>query len=174
MASTKKTFAASNMIEISEEKTLVAGGNYADEDILSEGTGTDGVAWNFANIASQVGRVIWLHKSIVTIETSDLVPVLSLHLFNITPTGTTADNVANNNPIAADKEEYQGIVVFPAMSNEGGISQAQVIHNPPIPLACAEGDTDIYGILSTGTSITNEAAGMKCLIKLMVREIIDV
>ena len=172
MVSTKKVFAASNMIEISEEKALAAAENYADEDILSE-SASAGTAWNFDKIASQNGRVVWLHKSIITIETSGLAWVLNLHLFNITPTGAVNDNVANDNPVAADKEEYQGVIVFPAMSNEGGISQTQVIHNPPIPLACASGDDSIFAILSTGTAETGEAADMKCLIKLMVKESID-
>ena len=168
----KTVFAGSNMVEVSVEKELAAAGNYTDEDVLSESTSA-GTHWDFADIASQNGRVVWLHKSIVTIETTDLVPVLTLHLFNIAPTGTLNDNVANVNPNASDKEEYQGRVTFAAMTNEGGISEAQVIHNPPIPLGCAQGDTSIYGVLTTGTSFTNEAAGMKCLIKLMVRETID-
>ena len=168
----KVVFAGSNMVEVSVEKALAAAENYADEDVLSEST-SSGTHWDFADIASQNGRVVWLHKSIVTIETTDLVPVLTLHLFNIAPTGTLNDNVANVNPNAADKEEYQGRVTFAAMSNEGGISEAQVIHNPPIPLGCASGDTSIYGVLTTGTAFANEAATMKCLIKLMVREAID-
>ena len=168
----KGVFAGSNIVEVSVEKALAAAGNYTDEDVLSESTSA-GTHWDFADIASQNGRVVWLHKSIVTIETTDLVPVLTLHLFNIAPTGTLNDNVANVNPNASDKEEYQGRVTFAAMTNEGGISEAQVIHNPPIPLGCASGDTSIYGVLTTGTAFTNEAAGMKCLIKLMVSETID-
>jgi len=172
MASTLKIFAGSNIKEVSEEKALAAAGNYADEDVLSEHV-TTGTAWNFDEISSLDGGVVWLHKSIITIETSDLAWILNLHLFNITPTGETNDNVANDNPVLADKEEYQGFMAFPAMTNEGGISQTQVIHNPPIPLACAVGDDSIFGILSTGSAETGEAADMKCLIKLMVSERID-
>ena len=168
----KNLFSGSNMIEVTTEKALAAAANYADEDVLSE-SATTGTAWTFSNVGSENGRVVFLHKSIISIETTDLTPVLNLFLFNITPTGTTNDNVPNNNPILGDKEELQCQIAFPAMTNEGGISYAQVIHNPPIPIGLATGDKDLYGILTTGSAITNEAAGMPCLIKLMFRESID-
>jgi len=173
MASTLKVFAGSNIKEVSQDVTLAAAGNYDDEDVLSE-SASAGTAWNFDEISSLDGGVVYLEKAVITIETTDIIAALTLHLFNITPTGETNDRVANDNPNAADKEEYQGAIEWPAMDNNGGISTAVVVFDPPMPLGLAKGDDSIFGVLVTNTAFTNEAAAMKCLIKLMVREKIDV
>jgi len=172
MASAKKVFAGSNIVEIREEKALAAAGNYDDEDVLSEHV-TTGTAWNFDEILSINGGIGEIVKADISIETTDLIPALTLHLFNITPTGNQDDNVANDNPNAADKEEYQGNILFPAMDNNGGISYAQVIFETPLIFGLASGDDSLFGTLVTNTAFTNEAADMKCLIKLLVREKID-
>ena len=172
MASSIKSFTGSNIIEVSEEKAIAAAENYDDEDILSENVST-GTAWNFDEIVRHDGGIGKIVKAIISIETTDLVPALTLYLFNITPTGETDDNKANDNPVLGDKEEYQGRIDWSAMDNSGGISEAQVIFNPPLPFACASADDSLFGILVTNTAFTNEAAGMKCLIKLMVSETID-
>ena len=161
--------------EIVAEKALAAAGDYAIEDVLSE-SATDGVGtpFVFRQVTRQRGGAFSIRKVIALLTTTALAPRITLHLFTKTPTSELDDNAANTAVITADRETYVGRVELPAMSDLGGNSEAIATPDTGSNLAldgvCAGDDDALYGIAVTEDAIAGEAAGMRLMFKLLVRQ----
>lgn len=154
---------------VSVTKALVAAGDYADEDVLSESI-TVGTAWVFDAIVTSKGASAKIVKAQVIWETTALVPTLTLYLFKDIPTSNLNDNIANTALLHADLANYVGRIDFPAMEDKGGDSESIVVSsgNLPLPFSVATGDDALYGVLVLGDAVTGEAAGEDMTVSLTV------
>ncbi len=147
---------------ISVTKAVAAAGNYGAEDVISE-SASSGTAWNFALIGKGLGFSGYITKAQVIVETTAQAHRLTLYLFNVTPTAEDNDNVANTAVVHADLASFVGKIDFPALESLGGgdsdtVSTPSTSGNLPLAFTCADGDSDLYGILVTRDAFTNETA----------------
>lgn len=146
------------LTDVSVTKALVAAGDYAAEDVLSE-SASAGTVWTFP----RMGGSGYIVKALVICETTGLTPRLTLYLFDTTPTSNLNDNVANKALLHADLANYVGKIDFLAMEDLGGDSESIATPNTHgnLPLAFrTKSETDtLYGILVTRDAITGETAG---------------
>lgn len=159
------------LVIVSVTKAVVAAGDYADEDIMSE-SASAGTCWTFADVAMVKGEALSIVKAQAICEVTGLVPRLTLYLFTATPTCALNDNTANTAVLHADIANYIGKIDFPALEDLGGDSESLTTPgtygNLPLEFSCASTDTDIYGVLVTRDAITGESAGMDVTIRLTV------
>ena len=158
---------------VSVTKALVAAGDYAAEDVLSE-SATAGTVWTFSAIARSNGMGGYITKLHAICKTTGLTPRLTLFLFKAAPTSNLNDNVANTALLHADLANYIGKVDLPSMEDLGGDSEAvatpSTVGNLPLAFTCAAGADDLFGILVTRDAITGEVAGDDMVIRLSVEQ----
>jgi len=159
--------------EVSAEKSIVAAGNYAAEDVISESV-DPGTVWTFAAVARANGAYGKLVYARLEWQTTGLTALLTLYLYKATPTCNLKDNVAHDGPVWADRANYVGQVDFDALEDMGGVSYAIATPNTPsnLPLAfkCAAAADDLLGVLVTRTGITTEVAGEDIRITLGIEQ----
>lgn len=158
--------------EVSVEKTRPANTTaYTDEDVISE-DGSSGTAWTFSNIVPQGGGGGKIVKAVVLCDDTNIVPVLSMYLTNVTPLGVLNDNVGNTNPVyATEADNYQGRLDWAAMQDLGGASDAVLSSADtklPLPFVCASGDTSLYGVLVVRSAAHTPTSGAKFTVTLTV------
>ena len=169
-----KATSSPSIVTVSDNKTLIADGNYAANEVMSNDK-SSGTAWNFANVARTNGGsgVITAVYAIFQ-QTTAITPRLTLFLFNATPTSNLNDNAANTAIIHADRAKYAGQVDISAVEDVGGSQQAiatpSTVGNLPLYFNCAAGDPDLYGIIMTRDAITAEVAGEILTIVLVVEQ----
>lgn len=161
-----------NLKTVSVTKALVAAGDYADEDVLSESV-TVGTAWIFNGVAATKGASAKIIKAQAIWETTGLTPTLTLYLFTSVPTSNLNDNIANTALLHADLANYVGRIDFPAMDDKGGDSESIVTSslatgNLPLPFTAATGDDTLYGVLVLGDNEAGEVAGEDMTVSLTV------
>ena len=160
-------------VTVSVTKALVAAGDYAAFDVMSENASA-GTVWTFSSVVSGNGGSGTIVKAIALLETTNLTPGLTLFLFTALPTSVLNDNVANTAVLHADEANFVGRITFPAMADLGtGDSEAMVTPsltsgNLPLTFNCPTGDNALYGVVVTRDAITGEAAGEDLIIKLTV------
>lgn len=169
------TVARVTPVEISSEKTLAAAGDYAAEDVLSESaTDTEGSAFKFEHVARRKGGPFSIRKVVALLTTTALTPRITLYLFTKSPSSELDDNAANSAVATADRPFYVGRIELPAMTDLGGNSEAIATpdtgSNLPLEGVCAVGDDSLYGIAVTEDAITGEAATMRLMFKMLVRQ----
>jgi hypothetical protein len=150
-------------------KTLVADGNYAANDVLSESK-TEGTFWTFTNVARAVSTGGYITKAHILLSKSGgitaITPRLTLLLFSAAPTSELSDNEANTGVIHADVANYLGKIEFEALASIGGSCES--LASPNLPFICSATVTSIYGILVTQDAITDETASTVATIALLV------
>jgi len=157
--------------KVSTVVSVPATTDYADNDVLSD-SASAGTAWTFSDVVQHEGGTGTIVGAIVICETTDLTQGTMLFLFKATPTSNLNDNAANTAVLWADRENYIGRLTFAALSDIGGVSEAQLVSGAgglPLPFLCAENDNDIYGILATTDAITGEIAGHDYMIILLIK-----
>ena len=161
--------------KVSISKALVAAGDYAAEDVMSEST-TVGTPWVFANIVRNAGGVGVITKAIALCSTTALTPRITVYLFTKSPNVLGAafqDNAANTAVYSVDRDGYVGRLDFSAMQDLGGNSESMLVPGDigmPLEFKCAPGENTLWGIAVTRDAITGEAAGMILQVSLLVRE----
>jgi hypothetical protein len=163
---------------VSDTKTLVADGDYAANDVMSESK-TAGTCYTFDAIARANGgggyitkaRVVYSRAAGVTAIT----PRIALFLFKAVPTSVLNDNAANTALLAADKDNYLGMIVFPALSSYGSTTACTAKKVPdgvdlPMAFECAANDDAIYGIAVILDTEANETAGAALDFKLTAEQ----
>jgi hypothetical protein len=156
---------------VSVTKAVVAAGDYAAEDVLSESaTNGAGTAWTFTEIARGNSGTGYITRAQVICETTGQTPRLTMYLFKALPTSELDDNAANTALLHADLANYVGKIDFPALEDLGGDSEAvatpSTTGNLPLAFKCADTADDLYGILVTRDAITGEAAGDDYTVRL--------
>ena len=158
---------------VSVTKALAAAGNYAADDVLSE-SASSGTSWNFASVVAGNGGSGNIVKAVALLETTALVPGITLFLYSAEPTSALNDNAANTAVLHADEANYVGRITFPVMADLGtGDSEAMVTPslttgNLPLAFTCATNDQDLYAIAVTRDAITGETATDDLIIKLTI------
>lgn len=164
-ASTARIGTVSGILnEISVTKVLDALTAYVANDVLSESTtDTVGTAWTFAAIARANGTYGYITKAQIISESENVVPRLTLFLFNAAPTNCELDdNAANTAPDAGDLAKYVGKIDFPALESLGttdsvAIATPSTYGNLPLAFKCASDADDLYGVLVTRDAFTQTA-----------------
>ena len=105
MALVKKINTTLGLTTVSVTKALVAAGDYAAEDVLSE-SASAGTPWVFNGIVPANGKTSYIVKAQAILETTALALKLTLFLFKATPTSNLNDNVANTALLHADLARY--------------------------------------------------------------------
>lgn len=164
-----------SMVRVSTTKAIVAAGDYAAQDVISNSTSA-GTAWTFSDVVKYDGGSGTIVKAIVLCQTTNQAHGVTLYLFNATPTGALNDNLANTNPLYADASKYIGKIEFPAFGDLGDASAASDswvvpgVGGCPLPFICAVGANDIYGVLVARDAFTNEVAGHSYIIILQIAQ----
>ena len=147
-------------VRVSVTKALTAAAAYAAEDVLSE-SATVGTVWTFAAVVPANGGKGYIVKAQVISETNAITPLLTLFLFNATPTSVINDNLQNTALLHADLANYVGKIEFPALAELNGDSEAIVTPSTagelPLRFECASGANDLIGILVTADAFTQVA-----------------
>ena len=155
----------------SDKKALVAAGDYAAEDVMSESASV-GLPWMFKNIFEDSGGSCFIVKATFTCETTGISFRPTLYLYNARPTSVLNDNVANTAVSVGDKGIYIGKIDFPSTEDLGGMSDSLATpgscQSLPFEISL-QNTSDLFGILVTRDIIANEAAGMIVEIKLWVK-----
>ena len=162
-------------VEVISEKALAAAGDYAVEDVLSESaTDTVGSAFKFEHVARRNGGPFSIRKLVALLTTTALTPRLTLYLFTRSPSSELDDNAANTAVATADRPFYVGRIELPAMTDLGGNSEAIATpdtgSNLPLEGVCHPADDSLYGIAVTEDAVTGEAAAMRLIFKMLVRQ----
>ncbi len=163
--------------KVPASKTLVAAGDYAANDVLSDKAAYPGTAaalvFTFSGCAISDGRGGRIRTVQITLSKSGgitaITPILALLLYSSLPTSELYDNYPNTGCIAGDKGNYVGSIIFGALSNVGG-SPETTYAAEPISFVCATNDKALYGILVTTEAITDETAGTVVTIDLYIEQ----
>lgn len=159
-------------LEVSVEKTRPANTTaYTNEDVISENAST-GTTWQFSAVVPDNGAGGKIVKAVVLCDDTGVVPVLTMYLTNVTPTGNLNDNTANTNPVyAADGDNYQGKLDWIAMEDLGGASEAVLAAADlklPLPFVCAAGDNALYGVLVIRSAAHTPTSAAKFRVTLTI------
>jgi hypothetical protein len=169
--------AATELVKVTQNKTIAAAGDYAANDVISEHA-TTGTAFTFSGMARAIGQSGTIRRAkIVFSKASGMGTSLAartrLRLYTATPTCNLNDNVANTGVLNADKANYVGYLDFPMLSSDGGSPEAFVVcgqSSLPLDFVCATNDTALYGVLTFLDAEANETASMICTIDLLVEQ----
>ncbi len=169
-----KATSSPSIITVSAEKALIADGNYAANEVMSESK-SGGTAWTFTKMArSNGGSGAITEAYVIFQQTTAITPRLTLFLFDATPTSNLNDNAANTAIIHADRTKNPRWIDLSATEDVGGSQQAKAaistVGGLPVYYTCAAGDDDLYGIVMTRDAITAESAGEILTIVLVVEQ----
>jgi len=159
-------------IEVSVEKTRPANTTaYTDEDVFSESAGS-GTAWTFDAVVPEAGAGGKIVKAMVACDDTNIVPVMTMYLTNVTPTGVLNDNSGNTNPVyATEVDNYQGKLDWPAMEDLGGMSEAVLSSADtklPLHFTTVAGDDALYGVLVVRSAAHTPTSGAKMTVTLTI------
>jgi hypothetical protein len=171
---TERSLQLIDSIEIAVTKAILAAGNYAANDVISE-HGSTGTVWTFAKATLGLGGYGRVVKATMIAETTLLTFIGALFLYNAAPTCVLNDNVANDGVKFADDAQFLGRIEFPALAPEvagvAPVAEAKeqvAASNLPLPFMTGAALKDIYGVLVATDSETNETAGEDLTIKLVI------
>ena len=144
--------------DIKVNKVLVADGNYAANDVLSESK-TAGTAFIF----KRCGGSGYIVKATARLKTTAIAARLTMYLFDTLPTSQLNDNEANTAVLNADKDNCIGKIDFPVLEDLGGVSESvatpSTYGNLPLSFRTKDTAETLWGILVTRDAITGETAG---------------
>jgi hypothetical protein len=138
-------------VVVTVEKTRPANTTaYTDEDVFSE-SASAGTSWVFDAVVPTPGGSGVITKAQLQFDDTGVVPVCTVYLFNVLPTGNLNDNVGNTNPVyASESDNYVGRLDFAATQDLGGASEDQLVPNSagmPLPFITVAGADELYGVL---------------------------
>ena len=159
-------------IEVSVEKTRPANTTaYSDEDVFSEAA-SGGTAWTFDAVVPTPGAGGRIVKAMIACDDTNVVPVMSMYLTNVTPTGVLNDNAGNTNPVyATEVDNYQGRLDWAAMQDLGGMSESVLSEADtklPLHFTTASGDDALYGVLVVRSAAHTPTSGAKITVTLTI------
>uniref|UniRef100_A0A6M3JXZ2 Uncharacterized protein n=1 Tax=viral metagenome TaxID=1070528 RepID=A0A6M3JXZ2_9ZZZZ len=164
--------------EVRVTKVIDGGlGAYEANDVVSneDCCSTTATCWTFSEVARANGAYGKIVGATIVSESEGVVPVLTLFLFNATPTSNLIDNAANTAPDCNDLAKYVGKIVFPALVSLGTTDSTSTITpslatgNLPLAFKCASDADDLFGILVTSTIFT-QTAGDDMTVILLVEQ----
>ena len=172
MAIIKSQSVIRKTIEVSVEKTRPSNTTaYSDEDVFSESAGS-GTAWTFDAVVPDGGAGGQIVKAMVACDDTNIVPVMTMYLTNVTPTGVLNDNVGNTNPVyATESDNYQGRLDWPAMQDLGGMSESVLTSADtklPLHFTTAAGDDALYGVLVVRSAAHTPTSAAKIRVTLTI------
>ena len=172
MAIIKSQSVIRKTIEVSVEKTRPSNTTaYSDEDVFSESAGS-GTAWTFDAVVPDGGAGGQIVKAMVACDDTNIVPVMTMYLTNVTPTGVLNDNVGNTNPVyATESANYQGRLDWPAMQDLGGMSESVLTSADtklPLHFTTAAGDDALYGVLVVRSAAHTPTSAAKIRVTLTI------
>jgi len=148
---------------VSVTKALESAVAYTAGDVLSEtDTASAGTAWTFSAIFRANNTGGYITKAVAICETTAVTPVLTLYLYNATPTCELDDNAPNNGLLHADLAKFIGKIGFPAMTSiiagdSIAIATPSTYGNLPLWVDAASAADDLIGVLICETGFTNTA-----------------
>ncbi len=147
-------------IVVTATKTIVAAGDYAAEDVISD-SASAGTVWTFEKVAAVPGGSGTINKALILCQTTDQAHRTRLYLFNnSTLTGIKNDNVLSTTPVYSEASKCIGWIDYNGFEDKGGCSQTlstpSTSGNLPLSFKCEVNNRDIYGILITLDAFTNE------------------
>jgi hypothetical protein len=108
----------------------------------------------------------------IACDDTNIVPVCSMYLTNVTPTGNLNDNAANDNPVyATEVDNYQGRLDWAAMQDLGGMSESVITSADtklPLHFVTASGDDALYGVLVIRSAAHTPTSGAKITVTLTI------
>jgi hypothetical protein len=169
--------AATELVKVTQSKTIAAAGDYAANDVVSE-SASAGTAWTFSGMGRANGAAGTIRRAKILLSKAaamglTLAARCRLRFYNAVPTCVLNDNAANTGVLHADRASYVGCIDFPALSSDGGTPEATLTlgqSNVPIDFKCADTDTALYGVLTFLDAEANETASMICTIDLLVEQ----
>ena len=172
MAIIKSQSVIRKTIEVSVEKTRTSNTTaYSDEDVFSESAGS-GTAWPVDAVVPDGGAGGQIVKAMVACDDTNIVPVMTMYLTNVTPTGVLNDNVGNTNPVSAtESDNYQGRLDWPAMQDLGGMSESVLTSADtklPLHFTTAAGDDALYGVLVVRSAAHTPTSAAKIRVTLTI------
>ena len=172
MAIIKSQSVIRKTIEVSVEKTRPSNTTaYSDEDVFSESAGS-GTAWTFDAVVPDGGAGGQIVKAMVACDDTNIVPVMTMYLTNVTPTGVLNDNVFNTNHVyATESDNYQGRLDWPAMQDLGGMSESVLTSADtklPLHFTTAAGDDALYGVLVVRSAAHTPTSAAKIRVTLTI------
>ena len=172
MAIIKSQSVIRKTIEVSVEKTRPSNTTaYSDEDVFSESAGS-GTAWTFDAVVPDGGAGGQIVKAMVACDDTNIVPVMTMYLTNVTPTGVLNENVGNTNPVyATESDNYQGRLDWPAMQDLGGMSESVLTSADtklPLHFTTAAGDDALYGVLVVRSAAHTPTSAAKIRVTLTI------
>ena len=181
----KRTSASAARLEVTDNNPLpvyapyrsvvdsfvaVASGNYADNDVISDGeTNGTGTALEFANTVRVSGGSAKIISASISYTAATAIAATSeLMLFSQTPTASEMDdNAAWGGVGAADVPYYLGSIAFSAGTDVGASTFGlPTTLTPAAPLFVRSEATSIFGILVLRDAEINETASMTVRITL--------
>ena len=159
-------------IEVSVEKTRPSNTTaYTDEDTISEAA-SGGTAWVFDAVVPEAGAGGRIVKAMIACDDTNIVPVMTMYLTNVTPQGNLNDNVANTNPVyATEVDNYQGRIDWAAMQDLGGMSESVLgaaDTKLPLHFVTAAGDDALYGVLVVRSAAHTPTSAAKFTVTLTI------
>jgi hypothetical protein len=136
---------------------IAAAGDYTAGDVLNDSTSAPH-AWILPSIARLTAGGILAQKVLVTCSVAALVPRFRLHVFSAVPSILQNDNAAFVLD-ADDRAIYLGYIDMPAMQTSGS-SEISWSESDLQWIAQTSGSANLYFVLQTLDSFTNESAGM--------------
>ncbi len=165
---------AGTPFKVTASKTLIADGNYAQYDVLSEHK-TAGTAFTFGGIARTNGGSVLIGRAEIIFSKAGGITAITtltkLQLYNTVPTCNLNDNGPNTGVLAADVAKHEGDINFPALDGaDGGSPRSNATPSScsdlPMIAKCATADDALYGVLEFLQAETNETAGTIVTINL--------
>ncbi len=143
---------AGQLVSISDEKILIADGDYVADDVVSESI-TVGTPWLFQNVARVPGGSGYIMDSVLLAQTTNIAGWFSLYLFTRRPTCELSDGIPNTAVLAADRKYFVKRIDFPACSDLGTGSPdtdatPSTVGGLPKSFVCEKGSRDLWGVLA--------------------------
>ena len=172
MAILKSQSVLRKTIEVSVEKTRPSNTTaYTDEDVFSESAGA-GTTWTFDAVVPDEGAGGQIVKAMVACDDTNIVPVLTMYLTNVTPLGVLNDNAGNTNPVyATEVDNYQGRLDWAAMQDLGGMSESVLTAADtklPLHFTTTSGDDALYGVLVIRSAAHTPSSAAKMTVTLTI------
>lgn len=146
---------------------IAAAGDYTALDVLNHSTSA-GLAWIAPSIARAAGTGGTIVQVRATLSVAAVVVRLRLHMFNAVPTVLQNDNVALVLDLD-DRAAYLGVIDLEALHTSGSSEYAWAEAREPFPFQ-TNADANLYFVVQTLDSFTNETAGMTLDIALTAEQ----
>jgi len=149
-----------SLVEIADEKVLLADAAYVAGDVVSENVTIAAGAkpFVFRNVVRKEGGSGIIHDALILAQTTAVASVFSLFLHKATPTCELGDGVPNTAFLLADRHIAVVRIDFTACDDVGaGMSETTATPSTygklPKAFTCQTGSRDLHGVLAIHNAV---------------------